>query len=71
MLYIYYSIIVIRENITSEAGVKPVFYACLLKSTTWKTLPSLLKALSKQQTPNRKERNPAKAHAEPPPLPHR
>ena len=65
-----------------------MFYASLLKSATWKTLPSHLKALSKQQTPNRKERNPAKAHAftssftpsplpsakahaEPPPLPHR
>ena len=68
----------IRENITSGADVKPVFYASLLKSAMWKTLPSHLKALSKQQTPNRKERNPAKAHAftpsfmpSPPPPPSR
>ena len=37
----------------SGAGVKPVFYASLLKITTWKTLTSHLKSLSKQQTPNK------------------
>ena len=61
---------VLRENITSGVGVKPVLYTSLLKIATWKTLTSHLKALSKQQTPNRTKKE-TQPKLTPSPLPSR